>query len=151
MILKPGRSLWVIWAVGHRCQYDRDISQSTNCLELRYFAKWQLANTKIEKKKQQHRNGFKTNQKPSRDDNEQLKYDLTVLVSSKFIFNLREPIFLASAWTSAERFSKISANTLSVHVAKHNAYFLSLHKLKTKSRTRMNLPCLEDVVFLSAS
>ena len=28
------------------------------------------------------------NQKPRRDDNEQLKYDFTVLFSSKLIFNL---------------------------------------------------------------
>ena len=40
---------------------------------------------KIEGKKQQ--NGSKTTQKPRRDDNEQLKYDLTVLFSSIFIFN----------------------------------------------------------------
>ena len=36
------------------------------------------------------RNGSKTTQKSRRDDNEQIKYDLTVLCSSIFIFNLRE-------------------------------------------------------------
>ena len=44
-------------------------------------------NKKIEENK---RNGSKTTQKLSREDNEQLKYDLTVIVSSKLIFNLGE-------------------------------------------------------------
>ena len=41
-----------------------------------------------EDRKKKTRNGSKTTQKSSREDNEQLKYDLTVIVSSKFIFNL---------------------------------------------------------------
>ena len=53
----------------------------------------------------------------------------TVLVSSKFIFNLGESVLLVASASSAERCSKISANTLSVHVPKNNASFLSLHKL----------------------
>ena len=35
-------------------------------------------------------NGSKTTQKPRKDDNEQLKYDLAVLFSLKFIFNPEE-------------------------------------------------------------
>ena len=54
---------------------------------LNYLAKWHLANKKIEENK---RNGSKTTQKSSREDNEQLKYDLTVIVSSKLFFNLGE-------------------------------------------------------------
>ena len=44
----------------------------------------------VEKTSKKTRNGSKTTQKPRRDDNEQVKYDLTVLFSSKFIFNLWE-------------------------------------------------------------
>ena len=43
---------------------------------------------KTKRKNKQTRNGSKTTQKPSREDSEELKYGLTVLVSSKFIFNL---------------------------------------------------------------
>ena len=43
-----------------------------------------------EDRKKKTRNGSKTTQKSSREDNEQLKYDLTVIVSSKLIFNLRQ-------------------------------------------------------------
>ena len=35
-------------------------------------------------------NGSKSTQKPRKDDNEQLKYDLAVLFSLKFIFNPEE-------------------------------------------------------------
>ena len=67
---------------------------------------------------EKNQNAPKTTQKLSREDNEQLKYDLTVLVSSKFMFNLREHFFLASA-SSAERCSKtVSPNALSVYVPK---------------------------------
>ena len=43
-----------------------------------------------EDRKKKTRNGSKTTQKSSREDNEQLKYDLTVIVSSKLIFHLGE-------------------------------------------------------------
>ena len=39
---------------------------------------------KEEEKRNKNRNGSKTTKKPRRDDNEQLKYDLTVLVSPVF-------------------------------------------------------------------
>ena len=44
-------------------------------------------------------NGSKTSQKPRKDDNEQLKYDLPVLFSLKFIFNPEEWVTCGSEWT----------------------------------------------------
>ena len=43
--------------------------------------------------KKQKRNGPQTAQKPRRDDNEQVKYDISVLSSSKFIIKLWELVW----------------------------------------------------------
>ena len=55
---------------------------------VREMALGEQEDRKKKRKEKKTRNGTKTTQKPSREDIEELKYGLTVLVSSKFIFNL---------------------------------------------------------------